>query len=242
VIFVTPVAFLLVGQAVVAAGEGLAVLGRRWNKQAIRRAGVLALTIPLVWIMAGRVHAYFVNNRQASRLEGTLAVVEHRAQPGDTIVVSPRFFVRPLDVPQVEVLYLNEHPSFEKLDALASQQGRMWILCTSYPVASGLQEPLDEWLQARPDQFICVLIKAVNGLAIETGSYTDAELELKERSATLEALAQDSVDRNELWQRYGLLADGYLELADLYAGRGEDALATRYRRQAEQVRAAHPRP
>jgi len=82
----------------------------------------------------------------------------------------------------------------------------------------------------------------VNGLAIETGSYTDAELELKECIATIEALAQDSVDRNEFWQRYGLLADGYLELADLYAGRGEDALATQYRRQAEQIRAAHPSP
>jgi hypothetical protein len=242
VIFVTPVALLLVGQALAAVGQGLATLARRRDSRLVRWAITLALTIPLVWILVGRLGTYYAYNRQAGRLEETLAVIEHHARPGDTVVVSPRFFVRPLDVQQAEVLYLNGRPSFERLDAVVSQQGRMWILCTSYPLVDALQEPLDRWLQARSDRFVSVPIKALNALAFEAASSADAESELTDRIATLEELARGSAGKSEAWQRYGLLADAYLELADLYAGRGEDALAAQYTEKAEHARAAHPPP
>jgi len=242
VIFVMPVAFLLVGQAVAAVGEWLATPSRRRNAPVLRWAIPLVLTIGLAWTLAGHARAYYAENRQVDRLDQTLVVVERHAQPGDIIVVSPRFFVRPLVVPGVEVLYLTEHPSSDEMDALAAQHERMWILYTSYLPVPELQEPLDQWVQARADRFVQVPIKALDALAFETRSSADAESELKDRIAVLAELAQGSVGKSEAWQRYGLLADAYLEMADLYAGRNEDTLAAEYRQKAEKTRAAHPPP
>lgn len=242
VIFVLPVAFLLVGQAVAVGGESLSFLGRRWNRGAVRGAITVAFTATLAWILAGRVRAYFATNRAADRLEQMLVAVEHHARSGDIIVISPRFFLRPLSAPDVEVLYLTRHPSFEELDAWASRQGRMWILCTSYPLAARLQEPIDQWLQIRRDWFVRIPIKALNVLAFETASSGDTDSELVERIAVLEELAQQSAAKNEERQRYGLLVEAYLELADLYTERHEDIVAADCRQKAEQVRAAHALP
>jgi hypothetical protein len=242
VIFIMPVALLLVGRAVAGAGEWLAALSRRWNRDVIHWVIVLALTIPLVWIWAGRARAYYANNREAGRLEQTLAVIEQHARPADLVVLSPRFFVRPLSVDQVEVLYLTTHPSFDQLDALAAQDGRMWILYTSYPIADVLQEPLDRWLQSNSGRFVRVPIKALNALAFETSSSGETESALKDQIAALEHLARDSAGASEAYQRYGLLADAYEQLADFYAARGEYSLAGTYNQKADEVRAANPLP
>jgi hypothetical protein len=77
---------------------------------------------------------------------------------------------------------------------------------------------------------------------LETTSSADAESELKKHIAVLEELAQGSAGKGEAWQRFGLLADAYLKLADLYASRMEDNLAAEYRRKAEDARAANPPP
>jgi 4-amino-4-deoxy-L-arabinose transferase-like glycosyltransferase len=242
VIFVMPVALLLAGQGVVAMGEWLAVLGRRWNERAVRWAVTLPLAIAVVWLFAGLTRAYYVNNLDTDRLEQTLVVVEHNARPGDVVVVSPRFFVRPLAVDGAEVLYLTAHLSPAELDDLALRHQRMWILYTSYFPTEKLQEPLDQWVRARPDRFVRVPIKAINALAFGTTSPTDAEVEFQDRIAVLEELAQNSAGKGEAWQRYGLLADAYLALADLYASRGEATLAAEYRQRAEETRAAAPPP
>jgi hypothetical protein len=242
VIFVTPVVLLLVSQGVVAVGEWLAMLGRRWNARAARWAVTLPLALGLVWLFARSTRAYYVYNRSADRLEQTLTVVEHNARPGDVVVVSPRFFVRPLAVEGAEVLYLTAQLSPGELDDLASRYQRMWILYTSYFPTEKLQEPLDQWVQARPDRLVRVPIKAIDALAFGTMAPTDAEAELKDRIVVLEQLAQNSAGKGEAWQRHGLLADAYLALADLYAGRGQAALAAEYRQKAEETRAAAPPP
>lgn len=242
VIFVMPVAFLLVGQAVAAVGGWLALLTHRHSRPAVRRAITLILTAGLAWTLVGRVGAYYAENRQVDRLDQTLMVVERQARPGDVIIVSPRFFVRPLIAPGVEVLYLAEHPSAGDLDALAAQHERMWLLYTSYLGNVELQEPLDRWVQANSDRFVEVPIKALNALAFGTRASAGAESELKDRITTLEVLAQNSAGESEAAQRYGLLADAYVEMAGLYAGRHEDTLAAEYRHRAEQARAAHPAP
>jgi hypothetical protein len=116
----------------------------------------------------------------------------------------------------------------------------MWILYTSYLPVGELQEPLDQWVQARADLFVQVPIKALNAVAFGIMSPVDAEAELKDRIAVLEELAQNSAGEGEALRRYDLLADAYAKLADLYAGRNEDTLAAEYRQKAEETRAAHP--
>ncbi|MGQ9599496.1 MAG: glycosyltransferase family 39 protein [Anaerolineae bacterium] len=240
-IFVPPMVLLLAGQAVVAGSGWLAVLGQRWNEQGARLVITLFCTVGLAWILAGRVCAYFASNREADRLDQALTVVEHNARPGDIIVVSPRFFLRPLAVEDIEVFYLTRHLSFEELNALVSREGRMWVLYTSYPLAVRLQEPLDQWLQARSQQFIRIPIKT-HALAFEIVSHADAESELRARITALEELAHCSAGQSEAWYRYNLLADAYQELASLYADRGQDILAAQCTQKAEEIRTAHSPP
>jgi hypothetical protein len=242
VIFVMPVAFLLVGQAVVALGEWLSFLTQRRHRPAVCWSITLVLTVGLAWILAGRVGAYYAGNRAADRLDQTLVVVEDWAQPGDVIVVSPRFFLRPLTVPGVEVLYLTRHPSFDELDALASRHERIWILYTSCPWDTRFREPIDQWVGARLDQFVQVPIKSVCALAFGARASADTESTLKDRIAVLEELARNSAGEGEARMRYGLLADSYLEMADLYASRNEHTLSMEYRQMATTIRAAHPSP
>jgi Dolichyl-phosphate-mannose-protein mannosyltransferase len=242
VIFVMPVALLLVGQGVVAAGNWLAALDRRGKAQALRWAIPLTLSLAMTLLLAGRTRAYYANNRSADRLEQTLAVVERNTRPGDVVVVSPRFFVRPLAVDGAEVLYLTEPLSPDELNDLASHHQRMWILYTSYLPPAELQEPLDQWVQASPDRFIRIPIKALDALAFGITSSIGAEAELQDRIAVLEELAQNSAGKAEAWQRHGLLADDYLALADLYARQGEATLAAEYRQKSEETRAAAPPP
>jgi 4-amino-4-deoxy-L-arabinose transferase-like glycosyltransferase len=242
VIFVTPVLFLLAGQGMAAAGRALGALSRRGNSRSIRWATTGALAIGLALLLIPPLRSYYTSNRTEDRLDQTLTVVEQNARPGDLVVVSPRFFVRPLAVNGAEVLYLTKHLSSVDLDALTARYQRMWILYTSYLPPVELQEPLDQWVQARPDVLVRIPIKAIVALAYGTTSPADVEASLLDRVVVLQALAERSGGKSEAWQRYGVLADSYAELAELYAARGETSLAAEYLQQEEQARAAAPPP
>lgn len=242
VIFVPPVALLLVGQGVVAVGQMVGSLTRPWSREWGRRMTALILSIGIALLLVAPLRAYYAHNRAEDRLDLTLTVVERHARAGDVIVVSPRFFVRPLDADGADVLYLTEYLSTAELDNLAQRYRRMWLLYTSYLPAVELQEPLDQWVQAQTGEFVRVPIKALNALAYCDLRPTDAEAGLKDRIAVLEDLAQKSSGKYEAWQRYGLLADACESLADLYDNRGESTLAIGYRNKAEETRAAFPRP
>lgn len=242
VIFVPPVALLLAGEGVVTLGQLAGKVTQRWNVPLVREIIIAALTIGLVLLFAAPLQAYYAANRAEDRLDQTLEVVERHAQADDLIIVSPRFFVRPLDVHGAEVLYLTEHLTASEFDALLSRYGRTWILYTSYLPPAELQEPMDPWIQARPDEFVRVPIKAITALALYHRTPADAEALLQDRIAVLRDLAEVSADEQEAWLRHGALADAYEALAELYARQGESALAEEYRTKAEETRAAAPRP
>jgi len=170
-----------------------------------------------------------------------LAILERHARPGDVVLVSRRFFVRPLHVP-ADVLYLTDHPSPLELDALVERSSRIWILYTSYLPPVELQEPLDQWVQSRSHEFARVPIKAITALAYHNHALAKPEAILVDRLGVLQDLAAISADQQEAWLRYSAMADTCDSLADLYASRGEPVLATEYRRQAEEARAVAPRP
>jgi len=240
IIFVPPVALILAGQGVAAVGHIFGALGRCWRAGWLREAAIGAVSAGLVLLFAAPLRTYYADNRAAGRLELALAVVERHAQPGDVIVVSPRFLVRPLAVDGAEVLYLTEHLSPAQLDDLAVRYERMWILYTSFLPHIELQEPLDQWVQAQQDEFVRVLIGLSNALAYRNMVLADAEANFRDRIALLEELAQASVGKQEAWQRYSVLADAYQSLADLYAGQGKFNLAAEYQKRAEETRAAAP--
>ncbi len=242
VIFVTPVAFVLIGQALVTVGDLLGDLVARWNIKGAQWAVAAALSIGLASLLIAPLRAYYDINRSADRLDQTLVVVERNARAGDVIVVSPRFFVRPLAVAGAEVRYLLEHLSPGELDGLAARFNRIWILYTSYLPPAELQEPLDRWVQSEPDRLVRVPVKAISALAFGTLAPTEPEADLQDRIAVLEDLAQNSAGKAEAWQRYGLLADAYQALGDLYAGRGDAARAAECRDKADRIRATAPPP
>ncbi len=238
-IFVPPVALLLAGQGVVALAEMLSRFSRRLNTRSV---GIAAIAGGLALLFVAPLRAEYAANRAVHRLDDTLAVVERYARAGDVVVVSPRFFVRPLAVNGAEVLYLTEHRSMEQLDDLVESYQRTWILYTSYLPPVELQEPLDQWLQSRLDEFVRVPIKAITALAYHNHTLTDLEAILKDRVILLTDLAEASADKQEAWLRYGALADAYDSLGEVYSSRGESDLAAEYRRKAEEARAAAPRP
>jgi len=237
VLFVPPVAFLLVGEGLVTLSRLLAALGQRL----VRRNGGTALGVilaaGLALLFIPPLQGYYADNRASNRMELTLKVMERHLRPGDLILVSPRFFTRPLAVDGAEVLYLTRHLSPDELDALAAQHPRMWVLYTSYIVPVELQEPLDRWVQSRPDEFVRVRLKASTTLAYRDRTLTDAEAILLDRCALLKEMAGVSADEKEAWLRWNTLADTYQALSELYAGRGESALADEYARKAIEARA-----
>ncbi len=241
-IFVPPVALLL-------AGEGLATLSQipgglslKWNRRNVRWPILIGLTVGLALLFVVPLRSYYAASRQADRLDQTLAVVERHAQPGDLIIVSPRFFVRPLNVSGARVLYLTKHLSLAEFDELLSHSQRTWVLYTSYLPPVELQEPLDQWIQSRPDEFVRVPIKAITALAYRNQTQTDPEARLQDRISILEDLAEISADPQEAWLRHEALAQAYESLAELYDSQGASQLATEYRGKAETARAAAPRP
>jgi hypothetical protein len=242
VIFVMPVAFVLIGQGVVTVGEVLGHLVRRWNIRGTRWAVTAAFSIGLVLLLIAPLRDYYGNNRSADRLDQTLVVVERHAQSGDVIVISPRFFLRPLSVKGADIFYLTKHLSPAELNTLASSYQRIWLLCSSYLPPIELQEPADRWLQSQLDELVRVPIKAINTLAFGSLASTDAEANLQHRIAVLGDLAQRSAGKYEAWLRHDLLADAYLTLGELYASHGEPTLAAESRDKAEEVRAAAPPP
>jgi len=201
---------------------------------------VLSLVIAI--LMAPALHTYYQVNRSVDRLEGQIQWVERHAQPGDAIVISPRVFVRPLNAPGADVLYLTEHPSPGDLEQLGQYQ-RLWILYTSFLPAPEMQEPLDQWVQSQEPAFARVQIRSISALAYRNLAITDTEARLQDRIALLEELAQDNPGGQETkWQRHSVLADAYQSLGDLYGDRGETLLAAEYGRKAEEARAAAPPP
>jgi 4-amino-4-deoxy-L-arabinose transferase-like glycosyltransferase len=247
VIFVPPVALLLAGQGVVSFADLLIRLGQRrevsGNGWAVHRSVLIAaIAVGLALLFAAPLRAEYGANRAAHRLDDTLVVVERHARAGDVIVVSPRFPLRSLNVEGAEVLYLTEHLSSEELDALMYSSQRMWILYTSYLPAQELQEAMDQWVQARQDEFIRVPIKAITALGLGSAALTDDEEALSDWIVVLEDLAAASAGRYEAWQRHDLLADAYERLSALYKERGEFTLAAEHQRKAEEARAAAPPP
>jgi hypothetical protein len=247
-IFVPPVALLLAGQGVVAIGkmaiigEMAGAAGRRWGAPGGRWVATMAITAGLALLFVGPLRTYYAQNRAVDRLDRTLAVVEGNVRPGDVVIVSPRFLVRPLSVDGADVLYLTEHLTPAEQEDLAARYQRMWILYTSYLPPPELQEPLDPWVQARPEELARVPIKAISALAFGNLGVAGAEAHLQERIAVLEQLAQVSADRQEAWLRHSVLADAYESLAGVYENRGELSLAAEARAKAEEARAAAPRP
>jgi hypothetical protein len=237
VIFVTPVALLLVGQGVMFGAEVLNTGVRRWGNIDVRWAARIALLIGVTLVLVKPAADYYASKQVDGWLEVTLQTVERQARPGDIVIVSPRSFARPLALQGADGLYLAEHSSPAELDDLASRYQRMWILYTTDMPPEELQEPLDQWVQAQPDSFVKIPIKAVNWLAIGTLQPASAEEHLKDLIPVLEDLAQNSAGARPTQQRHEILASAYQTLADLYEGQGESTLAAEYRRKAEEARA-----
>jgi hypothetical protein len=242
VIFIPPVALLLVGQGTVALGEILGRLGRRWHPRAVRWATVVVVVAVLGLFLIHPLRAHSRANRAANRLEHTLTVVEHQARPGDVVLISPRSFVRPLSAAGADVLYLTEHLSPAELDDLAQDYQRVWVLYTGFQPIVELQEPLDPWVQAYRDRFVQMPVKAPTAIAFGSLVAADAEINLRDQIEALEELVQGPAGAYGRWVRYGILADTYQALGDLYAGQGNSALAGEYRDNAEQAREAAPPP
>jgi hypothetical protein len=241
-IFVPPVALLLVGQGIVFGAEALSALGGRRAASGLRWALILAFSAGLALLMVEPLRTHHAASQAADRLKETVEVVERQARPGDIVIISRRSFIQPLDVNGAEVLYLTEHLSPAELDDLASRYNRTWILYTSFIPPAELQEPLDRWVQAHPDRLIRVPIKAINVLAFGTLSPISTEADLQDRITVLEDLAQNVTGKFERYERHNLLADAYQALSDYYDSQGESSLATEYRDRAEKTRAAAPPP
>ena len=242
VIFVPPMLLLLAAYGVVAAGRGLGRLLPGGRGLVPGRVAAGGLAAALILLLLRPLQVSYAYNRSATRLEEVLAIVEKHAGPGETILVSPRFVVRPLRPAGARVVYLAGHPSPAEVDAYARDATRLWILCTSYLPPAELQEPLDVWLQAHLDEFVRVPIKTVNALAFGTLAAQDPEAHLQAQIAVLEDLAGQSVNKHEDWQRHSALADVYQALGDLYRDRGQPALAAEFWGKADSARAAAPRP
>lgn len=241
-IFVPPVALLLAGEGMAAAGHLIGKLGRRRRSKTMEWATITAASVVLALLFVSPLSDYYAANRASHRLDRSLEVMEQDARPGDIVVVSPRFLVRPLAVNGADVLYLTEHPSPAELDELASRYDRMWILYTSYVVPAEMQEPLDGWVQAKASEFAQVRIKASTTIAYRNRSLASAEAILLDQASLLKRMAEVSEGKNEAWQRYSLLAGAYQDLSELYDSQGESGLAEEYRNRAQEARETAPPP
>jgi hypothetical protein len=242
VIFVPPLALLLAGQGLVASGAGLGRLvgGSRARWVAGLLVAMAALGLALFFVSPLR--AYYAANRAEDRLDLTLGVLEDLVQPDDLILISPRFLVRPLAAEGAEIRYLTEHPTPAEFEALLTSQPRTWILYTSFLPALEVQEPLDRWIQARPDDFVRVQIKAITALAYHNQALTDPVMILQDRIDLLAQMAEVSANKQEAWLRHEALAVAYESLAGVYEARGETVLAAGCRDGAAEARAAAPPP
>jgi len=242
VIFAPPVALLLTGQGVVALGQWAGNLGRTWGQRGARPAVIVLLSAGLAVLFIAPLRTYYAAGRAANRLGPTVAVIERHIQPDDLVIISPRFFVRSFDTNGAEVRYWTEYPSLSEFEDLLSSHPRTWILYTSYLPSKVLQEPLDQWILARPDDFARVPIKAITAVAYCNHASTDPEERFLDRIALLEDLAETSIGKQEAWLRHGALAEAHESLSKLYAEQGEVTLAEEHRRLAEEIRAAAPPP
>jgi hypothetical protein len=242
VIFVLPMLLLLASHGVFAVGRCLARLLPGGRGDLAGKAASVGLAAALVLLLLRPLQVSYAYNRSAGRLEEVLAIVEKHAGPGETVLVSPRFVVRPLHPNGARVVYLSGHPSPTEIDAYARESRRLWILCTSYLPPPELQEPLDGWLQAHLEDFVRLPIKAVNALAFGVLATQDAEAHLQAQITVLEDLARQPVSRHEARQRNTALADAYQALGDLYRDQGEPALAAEFWSKADSARAAVPPP
>ncbi len=242
VIFVLPMLLLLVSQGVVVVGQGLVRLVPGGRGVLAGRAATAGLAAALVLLLLRPLQVSYAYNRSASRLEEVLSIVERHAGPGETILVSPRFIVRPLRPSGAHVVYLAGDPSPAEIGAYARDSKRLWILCTSYLPPPELQEPLDRWLQAHMEDFVRLPIKAVNALAFGSVAGVDAEAHLQAQVAVLEDLAQQTVGKHEARERHTALAAAYQALGDLYGASGRPALATEFWAKADSARAEASSP
>lgn len=242
VIFVMPMLLLLAAQGAVAFGRGLGRLLPGRHGPLVGRAATAGLAAVLVALLLRPLQVSYAYTRSADRLEEVLAVVEKHAGPGEIVLVSPRFIVRPLKTAGATVVYLDHHPAPAEVDAYEAEATRLWILCTSFMPPVELQEPLDRWLQAHLDHFVRLPIKTVNAVAFGTLAAGDAEAHLLAQAAVLEDFAANPVSAHEDWARLNALADTYQALGDLYHDRGRPDLAAELRGKAEAARAAAPGP
>ncbi|MFC2029246.1 glycosyltransferase family 39 protein [Chloroflexota bacterium] len=241
-IFLPPVALLLAGLGVTSLARLLGRLGRFRGGTSLRWVALVALTAGLALVLVAPLRRQYALNRAANRIDQTLQVVKGHAGPGDIVIISPRFFVEPLNVEGATVLYLTEHLTPAEFDELVSEHGRTWVLYSSYLPPVELQEPLDRWLQTRPDQFVRVPIKSVSAVAYHNHALADPEARLQDRIVVLEDLAEVSEYKYEAWVRYGVLAEAYQSLSDFYHERGESALAAELQLKALEARQAAPQP
>jgi len=242
VIFVPPVIFLLAGRGIVALGQGLGYVGRLWGQRSVQAAAIAFLSIALAGLFIPPLRSYYAAGRAADHLGSTVAVIERHIQPGDLVIVSPRFFVRSFDANGAEVHYVSERLSLAEFEELLSGQPRTWILYTSYLPSRLLQEPMDQWIMARLDDFVRVPIKAITAVAYYNHALTEPEEQLLDRIVVLEDLAEASVGRQEAWLRYTALAEAHESLSELYAEQGQSTLAAEHCRLAEEIRATTPPP
>ncbi len=241
-IFLPPVAFLLVGMGVVALGILLSQMAPSRRRPAVQWAVDGLLSAILVLSLVPSLRSYYQANRAVDRLDLTLQIVETSAQPGDLILVSSRFFVRPLKANGAQTLYLADDLTPAEFQTLLADYQRIWVLYTSYLPSQELQEPMDQWIQTRFDHFVRVPIKAITALALYHNPQIAAEARWKNAIPILEQLAEVSVGNQEAWLRYDALAAAHDSLSRVYAQRGDSIRAKEHRDQAKEIRATAPKP
>jgi len=241
-IFLPPVAFMLVGMGVVALSTLPSRLVAGRHRPAAKWAAAGLLSTVLVLSLAPSLQIYYQENRHVNRLDLTLQVVEANAQPGDLVLVSPRFFVRPLEVNGAQAVYLKKDLTLGEFQTLLTDYQRVWVLYTSYLPSKELQEPLDQWIQTMFEHFVRVPIKAIAALALYHNPQIDAEVRWNNCIPILEQLAEVSVDNQEAWLRYDALAAAHDALSQIYAQQGDSIRAEEHQAQAKEIRSTAPKP
>ncbi len=241
-IFLPPVAFVLVSMGVVAISTFLSRLVAGQRGEAAKWIALGLLSAILILSLTFSLRIYYQRNRDENRLDLTLHIVEANAQPGDLVLVSPRFFVRPLDIDGAQAIYLKEDLALGEFQTLLAEYQRVWVLYTSYIPPRELQEPMDQWIQARFDHFVRVPIKAITALALYHHPWMDANARWNDCIPILEQLADVSVGNQEAWLRYDGLAAAYDAMGQVYAQQGDSIRAEECQSQASEIRSTAPKP